>query len=76
MSSSNGQRPGRPVAIVSFAQTPQVRREDLHNEVEMLMPVVQEVFSNVGVTKDDMGFVCSGSTDYLIGGPFSFVMAL
>ena len=42
----------------------------------MLMPVVTEVFANIGVTKADMGFVCSGSTDYLVGAPFSFVMAL
>ena len=42
----------------------------------MLMPVVTEVFANIGVTKSDMGFVCSGSTDYLVGAPFSFVMAL
>jgi acetyl-CoA acetyltransferase len=28
------------------------------------------------MTKDDVDFICSGSTDYLIGGPFSFVMAL
>jgi acetyl-CoA acetyltransferase len=37
---------------------------------------VTEVFANIGVTKADMGFVCSGSTDYLVGAPFSFVMAL
>lgn len=65
-----------PVAVVSFAQSPQVRREDHRNEVEMLMPVVEEVFSNIKVTKDDMGFVCSGSSDYLVGAPFSFVSAL
>jgi acetyl-CoA acetyltransferase len=64
------------VAICSFAQTPSLRRVDQSNEVEMLMPVIAEVFANVGMTKDDMGFICSGSTDYLIGGPFSFVMAL
>ena len=40
------------------------------------MPVVAEVFGNIGITKDDVGFICSGSTDYLIGGPFSFVAAL
>ena len=66
----------RPVGVVSFAQTKSVRREDHRNEVEMLMPVVTEVFANIGVTKSDMGFVCSGSTDYLVGAPFSFVMAL
>jgi acetyl-CoA acetyltransferase len=66
----------RPVSIASFAQTQSVRRDDQHNEVEMLMPVVAEVFGNIGITKDDVDFICSGSTDYLIGGPFSFVMAL
>ena len=66
----------RPVSIASFAQMQNVRRDDEHNEVEMLMPVVAEVFGNIGITKDDVDFICSGSTDYLIGGPFSFVMAL
>ena len=69
-------RARRPVAVVSFAQAHNVRREDERNEVEMLMPVVAEVFSNIGITKDDVGFICSGSTDYLVGGPFSFVTAL
>jgi acetyl-CoA acetyltransferase len=69
-------RPVRPVAVVAFAQSPNVRREDHRNEVEMLMPVVGEVFAKVGLTKDDIGFVCSGSSDYLVGAPFSFVMAL
>jgi acetyl-CoA acetyltransferase len=62
--------------VVSFAQYDNVRREGAHNEVEMLMPVVAEVFGNIGITKDDVGFICSGSTDYLVGGPFSFVTAL
>jgi acetyl-CoA acetyltransferase len=66
----------RPVSIASFAQMQNVRRDDEHNEVEMLMPVVAEVFGTIGITKDDVDFICSGSTDYLIGGPFSFVMAL
>ncbi len=69
-------KPLREVAVVSFAQSPNVRREDHRNEVEMLMPVVGEVFGRLGLTKDDMDFVCSGSTDYLVGSPFSFVMAL
>jgi len=64
------------VAVVSFAQSSQVRRQDHRNDVEMLMPVVEEVFSRIGVTKNDMGFVCSGSSDYLVGTPFSFVSAL
>ena len=28
----------------------------------MLMPVVAEVFGNIGITKDDVGFICSGSS--------------
>jgi acetyl-CoA acetyltransferase len=64
------------VSVASFAQSKHVRRDDQHNEVEMLMPVVAEAFGNIGATKDDVDFICSGSTDYLIGGPFSFVTAL
>jgi acetyl-CoA acetyltransferase len=66
----------RPVGVVSFAQSAHVRRDSEHNDVEMLLPVVAEVFGDIGITKDDVGFICSGSTDYLIGGPFSFVAAL
>ncbi len=73
---SAGTRTPRPVSIASFAQAKNVRRDEEHNEVEMLMPVIAEVFGNIGITKDDVDFICSGSTDYLIGGPFSFVMAL
>jgi acetyl-CoA acetyltransferase len=66
------------VAVVSFAQADNVRRESTRNEVETLMPVFAELFANTGsgITKDDIDFICSGSTDYLIGGPFSFVAAL
>jgi acetyl-CoA acetyltransferase len=71
-----GGRTARPVAVVSFAQSDMVRREEASNDVEMLQPVVQDVFGKVGLTKDDMGFVCSGSCDYLVGAPFSFVGAL
>jgi acetyl-CoA acetyltransferase len=64
------------VSIASFAQSQNVRKDDGRNEVEGLLPVITEVFGNIGITKDDVDFICSGSTDYLIGGPFSFVMAL
>ncbi len=76
MSTAGPGRTVRPVSIASFAQAQNVRHDDQHNEVEMLMPVVAEVFGNIGITKDDVDFICSGSTDYLIGGPFSFVTAL
>ncbi len=66
----------RDVAIVAFAQAPSVRKEPERNEVEILMPVVKEVFDAVGLTKDDIGFTCSGTSDFLAGQPFSFVSAL
>ena len=61
------------MAVVAFAQADNLRRESHRNEVETLMPVFAEVFGNGGITKDDIDFICSGSTDYLVGGPFSFV---
>lgn len=66
----------RDVAVVSFAQSNAVRRDDERNEVEILMPVVKEVLESVGLTKDDIGFTCSGTSDFLAGQPFSFVSAL
>jgi acetyl-CoA acetyltransferase len=66
----------RDVAVVAFAQTKHERRVQDLNEVEMLMPIVDEVRARAGVEPDDIGFTCSGSTDYLAGVAFSFVMTL
>src|SRR4051794_19661785 len=65
----------RPVAIVSWAsfETP---NEPARNEVEMLLPVIQEAVGKVGLTQQDIGFTVSGSSDYLQGFPFAFVGAL
>lgn len=63
-----------PVAIVSFAQATSI--EDHGSEQEMLLPVITQAVEAVGLTTQDMGFVVSGSTDYLAGRPFSFVSAL
>jgi len=64
----------REVAIVSFAQAPNARRE-LRNEVEILMPVVQEAVARSGIERP-FDFTCSGSSDFLQGQPFAFVIAL
>jgi acetyl-CoA acetyltransferase len=64
----------RDVAIVSFAQS-NVARED-RNEVEILLPVVQEAVKGAGLPRPEIGFTCSGSSDFLQGQPFAFVMAL
>src|SRR6186713_1675999 len=66
----------RDVAIISFDQTPARRRVEELNEVEMLMPAIHGALNQVDMTIDDIGFTCSGSTDYLAGTAFSFVSTL
>ncbi|MFF9590827.1 thiolase domain-containing protein [Streptomyces sp. NPDC014646] len=66
----------RDVAIVAFAQTDHLRRTDELSEVEMLMPVLHRVLDRTGLATGDLGFICSGSSDYLAGRAFSFTMAL
>ncbi|MFF9506629.1 thiolase domain-containing protein [Streptomyces sp. NPDC014724] len=66
----------RDVAIVAFAQTDHLRRTDELSEVEMLMPVLHQVLDTTGLRASDIGFTCSGSSDYLAGRAFSFTIAL
>lgn len=66
----------QPIAIVSVAQLPSVRRERKSDEAELVQPVVNEAMAKVGLTQDDIGFTCSGSSDYLVGRPFSFIAAV
>ncbi|MCO5318933.1 MAG: thiolase domain-containing protein [Microthrixaceae bacterium] len=66
----------RDVAIVSVAQTDHVRAEPRRNEVEMVQPVIQAALERIGAQISDIGFTCSGSSDYLAGQAFSFVMTL
>lgn len=63
------------VAVVGYSSfaTP---REERRNEVEMLIPVIDEALAPTGLAKSEMGFVVSGSSDYLAGQPFAFVNAL
>ena len=65
------------VSIVSFAQAPNVREtHGTTNGVEMLVPILKEALDNVGLSKEDIGFWCSGSSDYLAGRAFSFIAAV
>ena len=66
----------RDVAVVAFAQSNNVRRETSGNEVEMLMPILQEAKAIAGLKGRDIGCTVSGSCDYLAGQPFAFVSAL
>ena len=66
-----------PVAVVGFAQSPVGVREDATTSgVEMLVPIFAEALGSCGLTKADIGFWCSGSSDYLAGRAFSFVSAV
>ena len=62
----------RDVAIVSFAQLRGDPEEGLP-EVSLLVPPVAEAIQKSGVPRKEIGFTCSGSADYLSGGPFAFV---
>ncbi len=66
----------RPVAVVAFAQSPSLRREPDRNEVEILIPVIQELKHSVGLASGEIDFICSGSSDYLAGQSFAFVSGL
>ena len=64
-------------AVVGFAQSPvRVRKDATTSGVEMLVPIFAEVFRACGLTRRDIGFWCSGSSDYLAGRAFSFVSAV
>ena len=64
-------------AVIGFAQSPCLRHgEGTTSGVEMLVPIFQEVLHSTGLAKDDIGFWCSGSSDYLAGRAFSFVQAV
>ncbi len=66
-----------PAAVVGFAQAPcRVRPDVTTSGVEMLVPIFADVFRATGLAKADIGFWCSGSSDYLAGRAFSFVQAV
>jgi acetyl-CoA acetyltransferase len=66
----------RDIAVVAFAQTVHRRETPEQSEVELLMPVLHEVLDRTGLRTADIGFTCSGSSDYLAGRAFSFTLAL
>lgn len=65
------------VAVVGFAHAPHIRRTDgTTNGVEMLMPCFHKLYEELGIKQTDIGFWCSGSSDYLAGRAFSFISAI
>lgn len=66
----------RDVAVVGFAQRQMRHFDGSPNCLELLVPILGELWEQTGWTKDDIGFWCSGSSDYLAGRSFSFVTAI
>jgi len=64
------------VAVVGFAQALYAAGETDCGVVEILNPVLTAALADAGLTRQQIGFTCSGSCDYLAGAPFSFVEAL
>ena len=65
----------RPVHVCGVAELPPVP-QDLRSEVELVQAVTALALADAGLERSDIGFTCSGSSDYVMGRPFSFVMAV
>ncbi|GAA3542972.1 thiolase domain-containing protein [Nocardioides daeguensis] len=66
----------RDVAVVGFAQRQMQDYDGSPTCAELLVPIFAECYEQTGWTKKDIGFWCSGSSDYLAGRSFSFVSAI
>jgi acetyl-CoA acetyltransferase len=66
----------RDVAVVAYAELPNVRRDAERDEAELVQPVITRALEQAGLDRRRVGFTVSGSCDYLLGRPFSFVSAL
>ena len=66
----------RDVAVVGFAQRQMQEFDGSPTCVELLVPILAECYEQTGFTRKDIGFWCSGSSDYLAGRSFSFVSAV
>lgn len=65
------------IAVVGFAHAPHVPETfGTTNGVEMLVPCFQQLYARLGISKADIDFWCSGSSDFLAGRAFSFISAI
>ncbi len=65
----------RDVAVVAAAQRQQAAFTD-ETEVQIMLPILRDVRESTGLEQSDIGFTCSGSSDFLAGSAFSFVGTL
>ncbi|MGY0385454.1 thiolase domain-containing protein [Nocardioides sp. WG-D5] len=66
----------RDVAVVGFAQRQMKDFDGSPSMAELLVPILAECYDQTGWGRSDIGFWCSGSSDYLAGRSFSFVSAI
>ncbi|MCX6396016.1 MAG: thiolase domain-containing protein [Propionibacteriales bacterium] len=66
----------RDVAVVGFAQRQMKELDGSPTCLELLVPILADLYEQTGWTKSDIDFWCSGSSDYLAGRSFSFVSAV
>lgn len=65
------------IAVVGFAHSRNVpATTGTTNGVEMLIPCFDRLYSQLQISRSDIGFWCSGSSDYLAGRAFSFISAI
>lgn len=65
------------IAVVGFAHSANVPESTgTTNGVEMLIPCFQRLYADLNISRTDIGFWCSGSSDYLAGRAFSFISAI
>jgi acetyl-CoA acetyltransferase len=67
--------PSTDIAVVGWAQTPMVRHTD-KSETQLLLQVITDALTPLGLTRADIDFTCLGSCDYITGQAFSFVSNL
>jgi acetyl-CoA acetyltransferase len=63
------------VAVVAFAETTGDENSTTSG-VEMLVPAIAQALAQARLNRREIGFWCSGSSDYLAGRAFSFVQAV
>lgn len=66
----------RDVAVVAYEQADMLREATHANDVELIMPLIDQALDKVKLTRRDIDFTCSGSCDYLGGAAFAFVGAV
>lgn len=66
----------RPIHLAGFAQMPHTLVDPGLDEAELVRIVCAQALQDAGLSRSDVGFICSGSSDYSLGRPFSFTMAL